>query len=65
MEALEGATGLPAASTAELGVDPDAREALVFVALGVRLALGEPSTDPEITGARAGRILGKLSPVAP
>lgn len=65
VEALEGATGLPAASTAELGVDPDAREALVFAALGVRLALGEPSTDPEITGARAGRILGKLSPVAP
>lgn len=52
---------LPVASTAEVGVDPKAREALVFAVLGARCALGIPSTHPGATGARAGRVLGKLS----
>jgi anhydro-N-acetylmuramic acid kinase len=49
------------ATTAEAGVDPKAREALVFAVLGARCALGIPSTHPGATGARAGRVLGKLS----
>jgi anhydro-N-acetylmuramic acid kinase len=61
-EALRRRTGLPVASTSELGVDPDAREALVFAALAVRCVLGEGVTRPSATGARAGRILGKISP---
>jgi anhydro-N-acetylmuramic acid kinase len=52
----------PVATTAEAGVDPKAREALVFAVLGARCALGFPSTHPGATGARAGRVLGKLSP---
>ena len=54
----------PASASERFGVPPDAREALAFAALGVRLALGEPSTRPSVTGARAGRILGKWSPAA-
>ncbi|HEV8113829.1 MAG TPA: anhydro-N-acetylmuramic acid kinase [Planctomycetota bacterium] len=49
------------ASSAAVGVDPKAREALVFAVLGARCALGIPSTHPGATGARAGRVLGKLS----
>ncbi|MEE2941646.1 MAG: anhydro-N-acetylmuramic acid kinase, partial [Planctomycetota bacterium] len=48
--------------TSALGVDPDAREALAFAALGARFAVGEPSTSPAATGALAGRVLGKWSP---
>jgi len=44
------------------GVDPDAREALVFAVLAARAVLGIPSTDPGATGARRGRILGSITP---
>jgi anhydro-N-acetylmuramic acid kinase len=46
----------------DFGVDPDAREALVFATLAARALLGEPVTRPGATGARAGRVLGKFSP---
>jgi anhydro-N-acetylmuramic acid kinase len=59
--ALSRRTALPVASSAEVGVDPKAREALVFAVLGARCALGIPSTHPGATGARAGKVLGKLS----
>jgi anhydro-N-acetylmuramic acid kinase len=62
LQAIGRRSGLPVASTAEVGVDPKAREALVFAVLGARCALGIPSTHPGATGARAGRVLGKLSP---
>lgn len=52
----------PVATSAEAGVDPKAREALVFAVLGARRALDLPSTHPGATGARSGRVLGKLSP---
>lgn len=45
----------------DVGVDPDAREALVFAVLGARCVLGVPSTQPSATGARAGGVLGKFS----
>lgn len=61
---IERETGLHAVSSAARGLDPDAREALVFAGLGARAILGEPSTRPGVTGAAAGRILGKISPGA-
>ncbi len=63
--ALARATELPVASSADLGVDPDAREGLVFAVLAVRAALGEPVTAPGATGAQPGRCLGKWSPPPP
>lgn len=63
---LMGALGarLPGgvASTAEAGVDPDAREGLVFAVLAGRCLLGEATSHPGATGARTGKILGKISP---
>lgn len=61
---LERETGLLVVSSGSRGLDPDAREALVFAGLGARAILGEPSTRPGVSGARAGRILGKISPAA-
>ncbi|MCL4149216.1 UNVERIFIED_CONTAM: hypothetical protein GTU68_010624 [Idotea baltica] len=61
MGALKGGIPGGATSTAELGVDPDAREALVFAVLAGRCLLGEATTRPEATGARSGKILGKIS----
>lgn len=55
--------GVPRSSS-KIGVDPDAREALVFAVLAVRALLGEAVTRPSATGARAGRILGKITPPA-
>jgi anhydro-N-acetylmuramic acid kinase len=43
------------------GVPPDFREAMAFAVFGARLAVGEASTRPEVTGASAGRVLGKWS----
>lgn len=43
------------------GVPSDFREALAFAVLGARLAVGEVSSRPEVTGALGGRILGKWS----
>ena len=62
VKALERRTELPVGSSTELGVDPDAREALVFAVLAARCVLGEPVTRTSATGAAAGRILGKISP---
>ncbi len=58
---LAGRSGLETFSSGVLGVDPAAREALVFALLAVRFVLGRPSTEPTVTGARAGAVLGKLS----
>jgi 1,6-anhydro-N-acetylmuramate kinase len=62
MAALERLGGLPARASQQVGVDPDAREALVFAVLGARLVAGEPVTRATVTGAREGRILGILVP---
>ncbi len=53
---------IPVGSSDAAGVDPDAREALVFAVLAARCILGRPVTRTGATGARAGRILGKISP---
>jgi len=59
--ALAARTGLPTGPTDDHGVPAEAREALFFAHLAVRFVLGRPSTEPSVTGALAGGILGKLS----
>jgi anhydro-N-acetylmuramic acid kinase len=51
----------PVASGADFGVDPDAREALVFAVLAARCVLEIPTTRESATGAKSGRVLGKIS----
>jgi anhydro-N-acetylmuramic acid kinase len=62
VDALALRSPQPVASSEDFGVDPKAREALVFAALAARAVVGEPATEPRATGARAGGVLGKLSP---
>ena len=62
MDALAENLGTHVGSTSLVGVDPDAREALVFAVLAARAVLGEPVTRTSASGARPGRILGKISP---
>jgi anhydro-N-acetylmuramic acid kinase len=62
MAALRRRLGLPVLRSSGAGVDPDAREALVFAILAVRALLGEGVTRSSVTGARGGRILGKITP---
>lgn len=61
MAALGRRTGIPVRTTAAVGIDPKAREALVFAVLGAARVLELPVTHPGATGARAGARLGKLS----
>ena len=62
LQALRRRLDMPVIPSSEAGVDPDAREALVFAALAARCLLGEPVTSPSATGAAGGRVLGKISP---
>ncbi len=64
LERLTALAPFPVASSAEYGVDPLAREALVFATLAARCILGQAVTMPSATGARAGRVLGKISAAA-
>lgn len=48
----------------ELGVDPDAREALAFAVLAWAHLHGIPCNAPDATGARGPRVLGSLTPRA-
>jgi anhydro-N-acetylmuramic acid kinase len=50
------------ASTAELGVPVDQVEAAAFAWLAHRFVQHLPGNLPEVTGARAPRILGALHP---
>jgi anhydro-N-acetylmuramic acid kinase len=61
MEALEARFGGPVCSSEGAGVDPDAREALVFAVLAARAILGQSVSGATATGARSGKILGKIS----
>lgn len=62
LAALARRTGIPVRSSAAVGLDPKAREALVFAVLGAACVLGLAVTHPGATGAAAGRPLGKISP---
>lgn len=54
-------THLPTSSSSAHGVAPEAREAMFFAHLAVRCVLARPSTEPGVTGAQRGGVLGKLS----
>ena len=62
MRALQVECGLPVTTTEELGVPPDAREAMLFAALGARFVAQEAVTRPGVTGAQAGAVLGSWTP---
>lgn len=49
-------------SYAELGFEPDSREAVAFALLGDAFLLGEPSTWPTTTGCHTPGVLGQWSP---
>lgn len=49
-------------SYADLGFEPDSREAVAFALLGDAFLLGEPSTWPTTTGCHTPGVLGQWSP---
>ena len=53
--------GVRVVSTAEFGVDPDAREAIAFAVLAHRTWHRQAGNAPSATGARHGVVLGKIS----
>ena len=48
-------------SLGELGIDPDAKEALGFAVLANQTLFGKPSNVPSATGASGPRVLGKIT----
>jgi anhydro-N-acetylmuramic acid kinase len=53
---------LAIATTADHGIDPDAKEAIAFAVLAHEFARARPANIPSATGARHPAILGKSSP---
>ena len=53
---------VPVRDLAELGLDPDAREAVAFALLARQHVLGIPANAPWATGANAPCVLGDLTP---
>jgi len=49
-------------STTEIGLDPDAKEAMAFAILAVETAHGRCNNAPSATGARHAAVLGKIVP---
>ncbi|MBV8197852.1 MAG: anhydro-N-acetylmuramic acid kinase, partial [Candidatus Eremiobacteraeota bacterium] len=49
-------------SSAALGVDPDAKEALAFAILGYEALRGRTANLPRVTGARRPVVLGSIVP---
>jgi anhydro-N-acetylmuramic acid kinase len=52
-------------TTAEFGIDPDAKEAIAFAILAWRTWQGLPGNLPSATGAARPVILGKITPKPP
>ncbi len=55
-------TDMAVVSLAEAGVDPDAKEALIFAVLANETIHGNPNNLPGATGAHWPVVLGKISP---
>jgi anhydro-N-acetylmuramic acid kinase len=55
--------GIEVVSSANFGIDPDAKEAIAFAVLAYEFVRGRPSNLPSATGARRSVILGKSTPV--
>jgi anhydro-N-acetylmuramic acid kinase len=53
---------VPVRSSAELGIDPDAKEAVAFAVLADLSIAGRPGNLPRVTGARHPVVLGKFVP---
>jgi anhydro-N-acetylmuramic acid kinase len=51
---------LPVATSAQLGVDPEAKEAIAFAVLANETVFGHPGNVPSVTGAKGPRVLGKI-----
>jgi anhydro-N-acetylmuramic acid kinase len=51
---------VPVRSLAEVGLDPDAKEAVAFAVLANETLFGRPGNVPGATGATGPRVLGKL-----
>jgi anhydro-N-acetylmuramic acid kinase len=49
------------ATSAALGVDPEAKEAIAFAVLANQTLFGAPGNIPAVTGAVGPRVLGKIS----
>ena len=63
VEAIEeGMDSVPVKNGGELGVDPDAREALAFAFLAWAHLRGICGNIPSVTGAEAPRVLGSVTP---
>ncbi|HYL59702.1 MAG TPA: anhydro-N-acetylmuramic acid kinase [Candidatus Acidoferrales bacterium] len=52
------------ATSADYGIDPDAKEAIAFAVLAYQAARGRPCNLPSATGASRALVLGKSSPAA-
>ena len=51
---------LPVTTTATLGVDPEAKEAIAFAVLANETVFGHAGNIPSVTGAAGPRVLGKI-----
>src|SRR5690348_8829741 len=54
--------GIDVVSSADFGIDPDAKEAIAFAVLAYEFVRGRPGNLPGATGSRRSVILGKSSP---
>jgi anhydro-N-acetylmuramic acid kinase len=52
---------VPVATSALLGVDPEAKEAIAFAVLANETVFGHAGNIPSVTGAAGPRVLGKIS----
>lgn len=62
LAAAGGPRRIELVTSAEHGVPPDDKEACMFALLGFLAWHGLPGTRPEATGARAGRVAGRITP---
>ncbi len=63
-DAVDGATDdtVDVGTTAEVGLDPDSKEAIAFALIGWCTLHGLPGNVPSCTGASGPRVLGRVSP---